>query len=232
MLPPETPQQISLDLAAGPRMTRDDFIAGQSNRAALEIIERWPAWGSTVTILSGPAGSGKSHLAAIWQERAKAIRIAPAGLGGIVQSAPPQQALIEDLDGSAFDEPALFHLINALQQSGGLLLITSRLRPRDWRISLADLRSRLTSAMSVAIDEPNDTLLAAVIAKLFADRQVDVDASVISFLVNRMERSLAAAVDIVDRLDRLALERQVRISRSLAASLVPGVDPGQAELDL
>jgi chromosomal replication initiation ATPase DnaA len=71
-----------------------------------------------------------------------------------------------------------------------------------------------------------------VLAKLFADRQVAVEANVVSYLVNRMERSLSAAVSIVDQLDKLSLERQSRISRALAALVVKDSDPRQSELDI
>ncbi len=95
-----------------------------------------------------------------------------------------------------------------------------------------DLASRLQAAATVEILEPDDLLLAAVITKLFADRQVEVEPHVVQFLVRRIERSLSTAIDIVDRLDRAALEQKSRITRALAAQTVSALDSGQAELDL
>jgi chromosomal replication initiation ATPase DnaA len=92
--------------------------------------------------------------------------------------------------------------------------------------------SRLKAAATVEIHEPDDLLLAGVITKLFADRQIEVDANVVQFLVRRIERSLSTAIRIVDRLDRAALEQKTRITRSLAADVIDAIDRGQAEFDI
>ena len=64
---------------------------------------------------------------------------------------------------------------------------------------LPDLASRLRALPVVALDTPDDALLRAVIVKLFADRQLAVDESLVGFLVNRIERSFAAAREAVAR---------------------------------
>ena len=65
-------RQLALDLAAEPRFGAEDFLVSPSNEAAYALIERWPDWPSPSLILIGPPGAGKSHLAAIWAERARA----------------------------------------------------------------------------------------------------------------------------------------------------------------
>jgi chromosomal replication initiation ATPase DnaA len=227
---PDNPQQIPLDLSHGARFSREDFISGRSNQAALAIIERWPGWAASTVILTGPQGCGKSHLAAIWQERAKAVKLEPGQAGLDAFDSGGRNALMEDIGAGMINDTALFHLLNRLSQSGGALLMTSRMLPSVWGVTLPDLASRLRAAAIAEISEPDDALLCAVIAKLFADRQLTVDANVVSFLVARMERSLAAAADIVEKLDRLSLERQTRITRALAAEVVSGDDPRQSEL--
>lgn len=228
-----TPKQLPLELALRPAMTRDDLIVARSNRAAVELIDQWPGWLAPVAVMAGPSGSGKTHLATIWVEKSGAIRFDRDALANLsLVDAATRPALIEDLDAGPFDETGLFHLINSLRQTGSSLMITARTPPQFWQLSLPDLMSRLTSAALVNIEAPDDVLLSAVLQKLFSDRQVSVDASLISFLVNRMERSLAAAADIVQRLDRLALERKVRISRLLAAEIVSDRDPRQEEMEL
>ena len=80
-------------------------------------------------------------------------------------------------------------------------------------MALPDLASRLKAAATVEIREPDDLLLAGVITKLFADRQVEVEPHVVQFLVRRIERSLSTAIRVVERLDRAALEQKTRITR-------------------
>jgi chromosomal replication initiation ATPase DnaA len=85
---------------------------------------------------------------------------------------------------------------------------------------LPDLASRLRAGASVSIALPDDALLAAVLVKHFADRQVRVPPGVIGYLVARMERSFAAAASIAERLDRLALGERRRIGIALARQIL------------
>lgn len=222
-------QQLPLDLPQKSRLSRDDFIGGAANRAALQLVDSWPDWNGQIAIIWGPEGSGKSHIANFWLERAGGIRLTAN------QFADPETVaacLIEDADSQDIDETGLFHVLNRATQTGASLLITARTPPASWGLALPDLNSRLSAATIARIEAPDDTLLSAVLAKQFSDRQLLVEANVISYLVERMERSLAAATAIVDALDRLSLERQARITRSLAAIVVNDANPLQGELDI
>ncbi|MBA3324229.1 MAG: chromosomal replication initiator DnaA, partial [Rhodobacteraceae bacterium] len=110
-----------------------------------------------------------------------------------------------------------FHLCNRLGAGGGSLMVSGRSAPAFWRLGLPDLASRLATAPVARLEPPDDTLLAAVLVKLFADRGVGVAPATIGFLVARIDRSFAAAEAIVARLDRLALARGRPITLRLAA---------------
>ncbi|MFC4624185.1 DnaA regulatory inactivator HdaA [Daeguia caeni] len=219
----EAPRQIPLDLEHQPAYRRDDLIVTEANRAAVDIVDRWPDWLSPVTVLSGPIGAGKTHLAEIWRERTGALRVDAAHIDeAAVLAAAEGSILIEDIGDAPFSETGLFHIINTIRQSlaagkANSLLMTSRQSPANWPVTLPDLASRLKAATVVEIEEPDDLLLFGVIHKLFADRQVSVEPQVVSYMIGRMERSLSAAIRLVDRLDRMALEQKTRISRALAA---------------
>jgi len=223
-------RQLPLDLGHQSGFSRDDLVVTTANEQAVAHIEHWPDWPSPVTILAGPPGSGKSHLAAIWRERADASVIDPADIG-ISEDASPV-ALVEDCDRAALDQTGLFHLINAVRAGGGSLLLTARSFPAGWGVTLPDLASRLKAAATVEIQEPDDALLAGVIAKLFADRQVEVEPHVVQFVARRIERSLSTANAVVERLDRAALQQKSRITRALAATVVDAMDGGQGQLEL
>jgi chromosomal replication initiation ATPase DnaA len=223
------PKQLPLELPVKPRLSREDFIKGRANGAALQLVDSWPNWSASIAIIWGPEGSGKSHLANIWLEKSGAARVFAQDMAGLDSSAP---SLIEDADAQHIDETRLFHVLNEARQKGAPILLTARKPPAAWHVGLPDLNSRLGAATIVGIEAPDDALLAAVLAKQFSDRQLAVEANVISYLVSRMERSLAAAAFIVDELDRLSLEKQTRISRALAALVVKDTDPLQAEFDI
>lgn len=219
------PRQLPLDLGHEPGYSRDDLIVSASNAPAVDLVDRWPDWPSPVAVLAGPAGSGKTHLAAIWRSEAGAHVLDPRSLGAdAIAQASAGPVVIDDIGEGPIDENGLFHVINAVRASGTALLMTSRRRPSAWPVSLPDLVSRLKAATIVEIPAPDDALLAAVIAKLFADRQVAVEPHVVSFIVSRIERSLSAANRVVDALDRAALEKKSRITRHLAGAVVAGFD--------
>ena len=71
----------------------------------------------------------------------------------------------------------------------------------------------------VALAAPDDALFRAVLVKLFADRQLAVDESLVSFLTTRIERSFAAARAAVAALDGEALRLKRPVTRALAGEL-------------
>lgn len=209
--------QLALDLPPfDPALGRVDFLKSDCNAAALAAIERWPDWPARALVLHGPPGSGKSHLAQLWRERSAATLITGGALAGCDPSAlgvPPGVA-VDDADRAV--EPALLHLFNCCHESGASLLVVAREAPAVWPIALPDLASRLRAADAVGIGPPDDGLLAAVLVKHFADRQLHVAPGLIAYLVPRMERSFGAAAALAARLDRLALSAGRPVGLGLA----------------
>ncbi len=211
-------EQIPFDLGSRHAFGRDDFQIGKSNAAAVGWIDRWPDWPAPVIILQGPAASGKSHLAAVWQERSSAKVINPEML--ITKPAEELFDLgdaltLDGLDpwlGDRVAETTLFHLYNMLKEEQKTMMITMRMAPSMADFVLPDLASRFRAAPMVSIHAPDDMLLASVLIKLFSDRQLSVSNDVIAYLLPRMERSFAAARDIVESADRKALSEKRRIS--------------------
>ncbi len=215
----ERTRQLPIEFGVEPAYSSDDLIVTPANAQAAALVRDWPQWPSPVVILAGPPGAGKSHLAAIWQSRSQAGRFEPGAIGAPELPASGA-ALVEDADAGVLDEQGLFHLINAVRAAGGSLLITARGFPGAWNATLPDLLSRLKAATTVEIGEPDDMLLAAVITKLFADRQLAVDKQVVRYLVNRMDRSLATAIELVGMIDRASLEMKKPVTRALAAEVL------------
>ena len=220
--------QMPLHLPHDVAMGREDFLRGPSNEAAFDMIEHWPDWPSTWLLLAGPVGAGKSHLAKIWQERSNAriISLAELNANDPTELVKDGAVIVEDADGKERDDTALFHLLNAAREASAYVLITARAWPESWGVTLPDLMSRLRLTTPVEIFEPDDELLRSVLVKLFADRQLAPDPSVIEYIVLRMERSIAAGLRIVDAIDRQALARQRTITRPFAATIMKELDEG------
>ena len=213
--------QLPLALPIDANLGRDNLVVGEANSLAIELIDQWPDWQTSVLILAGPTGSGKSHIASIWAEKSGA-EVYPSTKIANAENASRDNSnfVIEDVSEDKIDETALFHLINAVKEKGGYCLITSSSWPQSWNISLPDLSSRLRAATLVELREPDDTLLKQTLMKLFADRQITVDKNVIDYLVLRMERSINTARLIVEKLDNLALATRKPISRKMAATVL------------
>jgi chromosomal replication initiation ATPase DnaA len=215
------PRQLVLSLDHSVSFAREDFLSGPSNIAALTLIERWPDWPDRIIALIGPEGSGKSHLAAIWAE-ATGARVLSAKLLSTtnVPGALATGALVvEDLEAADLDEQALFHLINLAREERAYVLLTSRSAVAGFPVTIRDLASRLRAAPTVTVTPPDDTLLRSLLVKLAADRQLALDEALMNYLVNRIERSFAAARAAVQRLDDEAMRQHRPVTRALAAEL-------------
>ncbi|MEM9277264.1 MAG: hypothetical protein AAGA76_01675 [Pseudomonadota bacterium] len=213
--------QLPFDLSHAPSAKREDLIESAANATAIAMIDAWPEWPGRLTVLAGPVGSGKSHIANAWIDLAGGMICDIADVGELmpkVQSCLDSggNVVLEDAGPERINETDLFHLINSVRQAKTYCLVTSRSWPLEWKIQLPDLVSRLRAAQVVELLEPDDLLLKQVMIKLFADRQLIIDEKVVDFCVLRMERSLETAAKLVSAIDAEALSRKSPISRSIA----------------
>jgi len=215
---PLPPRQLAFALGHHTSVAREDFLEGPANAAALAMVERWPDWPDRLLVVVGPEGSGKSHLAAIWGEAAGARFLAARALGetNLARALSTGALVIENVAAEAVDERALFHLVNLAREQGAFMLITALAAPSGWTLKVPDLASRLRALPVVELGPPDDALLRAVLVKLFADRQLAIDESLLTYLLNRIDRSFAAAREAVERLDREALRLRRPVTRALA----------------
>jgi DnaA regulatory inactivator Hda len=217
------PDQIPLDFGHSLNYSAEDFLVAESNAEAHRCLLGWPSWPSFALCLWGPPGCGKSHLAHLFRARSGASLVAAAMLHGkdLVRLVEPAAVVVEDAD-RGVDETALLHLYNLLREHGRFLLLTGRQPPARWAVGLADLRSRLVATPVIAIGNPDDALIEAVLVKLFADRQVRVGPEVLSYLLPRIERSFHAVRSLVEALDAAAMAGQRPITVPLVREVMAG----------
>jgi chromosomal replication initiation ATPase DnaA len=217
-----TVKQLSLDLAHRAALGAEDFLVSDCNRGAVRLIDCWPEWQDSAQLIIGPASSGKTHLARVWQARSGAETILPKDLdiGTLNTMTEGTPLIVEDTDRAGYDEKALFHLLNLAKEKQLFVLLSARETPSRSDYALPDLRSRLNALPAVRIGKPDDALLKTVMLKHFADRQLAVDPKVLDFLALRIERSLAAAAGAVAAIDRATLGSGRKISRQLVAEVL------------
>jgi chromosomal replication initiation ATPase DnaA len=223
-------RQLPLPFVHTPRLGAGDFLAAESNAAALAWLDRGAGWPGGRLALHGPAGSGKTHLLHIWCGRAGGALLS----GPALRFAPPAGPLaIDDADAAA--ERPLLHMLNAAAEAGFAVLLAGRAAPSRWPVVLPDLASRLRAMTAVAILPAEETLLRALLARLLAERQVALPESVQDWLRLRLPRTPAAMREAAARLDHAALAsggRDLRaIARRVLADMAEQSDAGKEGAD-
>lgn len=217
-------QQLGFELPSRTALGRDAFYESPSNALALALIDSWPNWAGGKLVLTGPVGSGKTHLAHVWAKAAGARIILAKDLQNIdvpaVCSGPVAIEDVPEIAGIPEAETALFHLHNMILAEGQSILFTGTSAVVGWGLVLPDLLSRLQGTTAAALDAPDDQLLSALLVKLLSDRQLITKPDLIPYLVGRMDRSFAAAIDLVQKLDSASIALKKPITRHLAASVL------------
>ena len=218
-----TAAQLAFELGHRPALGREDFLVAPANQAAVAWIDRWPDWPGRGLVLHGPPGCGKTHLAHVWRAACGADLVAAPDLSEVevrrVADRAAPAVVVEAADG-AIDQRALLALYNTLAADGGGILLTARRPPASWPLDLADLASRVNALPAVDVAAPDDQTFAAVLVKLFADRQLRVGADVIVYLSTHLERTFQAARSAIVALDAAALAARRNITVPLAREVL------------
>jgi len=234
---PFPPRQLPLPLPHAESFDPADLLEDASNREALAWLARPEGWPGGRLALAGPPATGKTHMLRGLAARRGWPVLDGARLRSLPEVPPPGAAgaagaaglALDDADCAA-EEAALLHLINICAERRQPLLLAGREPPARWPVALPDLRSRLRATAVAAVRPPEDALLAALLRKHFADRQLRLDPALAAWLLPRLPREAAAVAEAAARLDRAALAGGGRLTRGLASLAMrgmPGFGPGE-----
>jgi len=217
MTKPGSPNQMVLDLGHKTSFAEADFVVTDANQMAFDHIKSFPGWPSALTLITGPAKSGKSHISDIWSQLAGAIAPRANEIEAVAAAGGTQAVVLDDVERAGFDEHALFHLLNQSIRDFRPVLMTARVEPNSWPFATDDVKSRVRLAAHFAVFAAGDAQLAQMFVKLFDDRQLVVEPKTITYLVARMERSAEEVVLLVSLMDTMALSLGKSITRKIAA---------------
>jgi DnaA family protein len=224
------PEQLALRLRPRSGATFANFVVAQSNAATLHALHDWlERADSTVFLLFGAVGSGRSHLLqAVCAERS-ALYVPLAELGGADPAAlfegfdaAPLVAL-DDLDTVLMDKhwcEQLFHLFNRLAASGGKLLLCATQAAATLPCALPDLHSRLGWGGSFRLQPLADDDRRDALRLLAHERGFDLADDVLTYLFARFSRDLGALTALLERLDTRSLAEQRRITIPFVRRLI------------
>ena len=167
--------------------------------------------------LNGPNKSGKSHLVNIWIKNNNAL-LYKSNLREIIDV--KQNVVIDDLYKNLIEED-IFHIINHCNQENLKIFITSNLSIDNHKFKLKDLKSRLKTFYHVSISNPDDEMIKIILTKLLIEKQFIIkNPEIFEFLVNRIERSYQSIYNLVDKLDKLSLEKKRQLTIPLIKEIL------------
>lgn len=221
--------QLTFSFPHKPDFDEENFIVSPCNQQAFDYLKSWPHWPEHFLAISGPYGSGKSHLAHLWAKHSGAKILT---LQQLLQKTPDtlgKNPLVIDIDQtimqenqslSELQEAHLFHVYNWMKEERQNILWVARLAPAKWSIKLPDLQSRLKIIPHIEIQPADDMLLSALYVKLFSDRQLQVTPKIIDELLLKGPRSYQEAQKLVEELDHTSLKFKKIISLKMIRDLL------------
>ena len=187
----------------------DDFFVSKSNYFAFQLIEKWPKWEKNILNISGEKFSGKSHLANIFCNKNKCIKIIEDQLNDeILKKLKLHENIVLDNFDNLTEERLLYSLFNLVDHDNKYLLINSIKPINEINFDLHDLKSRSKNCLFAKIDKPDDELMFALILKNFSDRQIEIDKKFIDFIIKRIDRSYGKISDFIYKIDELSLKNK------------------------
>lgn len=246
-------QQAVASIAPPPRpepaFTFDGLHEGRANqlglRAARAVVAA-PGTQFVPLVITGPAGSGRTHLlhaigngliaggvqtVACVSASTFAEQLITALREGAVEKwrARYRNAgalLLDDIEAVAGKERTqdeLFHLFNALQSAGRQVVLTSSVPPNQLATLEDRLRTRFAQGLVVELGSPDESQRAAVIARFFATHHTPVASAVITQLAERPARSIGDVVTIARRLHAAATLAGAPITTAFVVAELDGI---------
>ena len=194
----------------------EDFCVGENNYEAYKLIKEWPNWSFKGINIYGPKKSGKSYLTKIFSDKTNSKifdgrNVNKDHLDLILN----QKVLIID-NVELFNDEVFFQtILNDFISKNKFIYLTSNKLAGSISFKLKDLISRLNSLVAVAITNPSDHLFYQILTKMLSDKQINITAKEINFILKNIERSYDAASKFVKSLDELSLLYKKKINTKI-----------------
>ena len=193
----------------------ENYFVNKTNQKAynLTILEEL----NQNIFLFGPEKSGKSYLANLWKDKNNAISF-NNNLSQIIEI--KKNVVIDDFLGKSSDEN-LFHLINHCKLNHLKMYFVSSVDINTFDFKFKDLYSRLREFIYLEIETPDDEMCKMFMAKLFFDKQIIIkNKEIFDFIFKRLNRTYSDIYFLVQKLDRLSLEKKRQLTIPLIKEII------------
>jgi len=213
--------QLLFDFNQKQNFNYNDFYVSKSNFYAFQIIEKWPKWEKNILNIYGEKFSGKTHLANIFLNKNKGIKINENQVNDeLYKKLKLYENIIIDNFENKCDEKLMYSIFNLVDQDNKFLIINSINPINGINFELEDLRSRSKNCLFAKIEQPDDELMFAIILKSFSDRQVLIDKKLIDFIIKRIDRSYGKIADFIYKVDELSLKKKKAIDLKIIKEIL------------
>ena len=194
----------------------EDFFVSENNFSAYKLIESWPKWSSRYINIFGPSGCGKTHLVNILKKKINSFFIKASELSDSSLSLIKlKECLIIDDYKNNINEKLFYSVLNQSQQINQYVIVNSLEPIKAMVIQLEDLKSRFDNFINVGIDLPTDNLIRVILTKNFSDKQVNISAKLLEYILKNINRSYADISDLIDKVDSISLSAGKAININL-----------------
>lgn len=214
--------QLALPLRLADHAVFASFLATGNEALVATLADLAAGTAHTGCWLWGPAATGKTHLLqAVCEQAGDRSVYVPLGL---LADADPELldglasrdlVCLDDIDAVAGEpdwEHALFDLCNQALDAEACLLIAAKTAPRATRISLPDLKSRLSRLPIFQLQPLGEDERAAALQLRARHRGLHLPDETALYLLSRSRRDMASLYQLLDKLDNEALRAQRRLT--------------------
>jgi len=208
--------QLTLKFPFKTNYFEEDFYVSKNNFNAYKLIESWPKWSSRYINIFGPSGCGKTHLANIFKKKINSFLIKASDLSDSSLSLIKlKECLIIDDYQNNIEETLFYTILNQIHQSNQYIIVNSLKPIKTLAVTLNDLKSRFDSFIDIGIYLPTDDLIRVILTKNFSDKQVEVEAKLLEYILKNTHRSYKDIFDLIDKVDSLSLSSGKSININL-----------------
>lgn len=218
-------RQLALDIATKSSPAFGNFVGAANAELIARLRDLATPRHYESLYLWGAARSGRSHLlqatlAAATADGREALYVHGGEIGDELLLPIGGLLLVDDVQQlSEAAQIALFRAINTAPLIGLAIAASGPAAPRALALR-EDLRTRIGAMLAFELQPPSEQEMVLALRLQAADRGLELDDDVVSYLLTRCRREIGSLLHVLHRLDRLSLEKKRRITVALLREMM------------